>query len=136
MRRCTRNYLEGILKLYPKYVEMINEKEASLLNPDEFYIDQNTGGGGRSSIVGRPTEQKAVVILSNKDLEIIKGHKRAIETTLYESDDITKGIIKAHYFNDTKLDSIAQDLETTTDFCNKLRRRYLNTLATELRLLK
>lgn len=135
MRKCTKNYVEGTLRLYPKYVEMIKEKEASLLNPDEFYIDQNTGGG-RSSIVGRPTEQKAVVILSNKDLEIIKGHKRAIETTLYESDDITKGIIKAHYFNDTKLDSIAHDLETTTDFCNKLRRRYLNTLATELRLLK
>ena len=135
MRRCTKNYLEVNLKLYPKYDEMIREKEQALLNPDEVYIDQNTDGG-RSSIVGRPTEQKAVVILSNKDLEIIKGHKRAIETTLYESDDITKGIIKAHYFNDTKLDSIAQDLETTTDFCNKLRRRYLNTLATELRLLK
>ena len=135
MRRCTRNYLEGILKLYPEYVAMIQYREQMLLHPNEIYIDQNTGGG-RSSNVGRPTEQKAVVILSNKDLEIIKGHKRAIETTLYESDDITKGIIKAHYFNDTKLDSIAQDLETTTDFCNKLRRRYLNTLATELRLLK
>ena len=78
----------------------------------------------------------SLIAQTHKDLEIIKGHKRAIETTLYESDDITKGIIKAHYFNDTKLDSIAQDLETTTDFCNKLRRRYLNTLATELRLLK
>ena len=135
MRRCTRNYLEGILKLYPAYIKMIAEKEQSILNPDEFYIDQNIGGS-RSGYVGRPTEQKVMTVMSDKDLEIIKGHKRAIETTLYESDDITKGIIKAHYFNDTKLDSIAQDLETTTDFCNKLRRRYLNTLATELRLLK
>ena len=135
MRRCTRNYLEGILKLYPEYVNMIQDREQELLHPNEVYIDQNTGGG-RSSFVGRPTEQKAVVILSDKDLEIIKGHKRAIETTLYKSDDITKGIIEAHYFNDTKLDSIAQDLETTFDFCNKLRKRYLDTLATELRLLK
>ena len=135
MRTCTKNYVEGILKLYPAYIKMIAEKEQSILNPDEFYIDQNIGGS-RSGYVGRPTEQKVMTVMSDKDLEIIKGHKRAIETTLYESDDITKGIIKAHYFNDTKLDSIAQDLETTTDFCNKLRRRYLNTLATELRLLK
>ena len=135
MRRCTRNYLEGILKLYPEYVAMIQYREQMLLHPDEFYIDQNIGGS-RSGYVGRPTEQKVMTVMSDKDLEIIKGHKRAIETTLYESDDITKGIIKAHYFKDTKLDSIAQDLETTTDFCNKLRRRYLNTLATELRLLK
>ena len=135
MRKCTKNYLEGNLKLYPKYDEMIREKEQALLNPDEVYIDQNIGGG-RSSFVSRQTEQKAVVILSDKELEIIKGHKRAIETTLYKSDDITKGIIEAHYFNDTKLDSIAQDLETTFDFCNKLRKRYLDTLATELRLLK
>ena len=45
MRRCTRNYLEGILKLYPEYVAMIQYREQMLLHPNEIYIDQNTDGG-------------------------------------------------------------------------------------------
>ena len=135
MRRCTKNYLEGILKLYPEYVAMIGDREASIMNPDEIYIDQNIGGG-RSSVVGRPTERKVMSIIEDEDLNAIKHHKSVIERTLKNADPITFGIVEAHYFNDTKLDSIAQDLETTFDFCNKLRKRYLDTLATELRLLK
>ena len=50
MRKCTKNYVEGTLRLYPKYVEMIKEKEASLLNPYEFMYyefdeDEGTGDG-------------------------------------------------------------------------------------------
>ena len=61
MRTCTKNYVEGILKLYPAYIKMIAEKEQSILNPDEFYIDQNIGGS-RSGCVGRPTEQKVMTL--------------------------------------------------------------------------
>ena len=135
MRRCTRNYLEGILKLYPEYVNMIQDREQALLHPNEVFIDQNTGGG-RSSFVGRPTEQKVMTVMSDKDLEIIKNHKKAIEDTLREADFITVGIVEAYYFTSTKIDIIAKELETTPDMCNKLKRRYLGILASELKVLK
>ena len=135
MRTCTKNYVEGILKLYPAYIKMIAEKEQSILNPDEFYIDQNIGGG-RSGFVGRPTEQKAMTVMSDEELEIIKQHKNAIESTLDQVDFITVGIVEAYYFTNTKIDIIAQELETTSDACNKLKRRFLGMLATELKLLK
>ena len=135
MRRCTRNYLEGILKLYPEYVNMIQDREQALLHPNEVFIDQNTGGG-RGSFVGRPTEQKVMTVMSDKDLEIIKNHKKAIEDTLREADFITVGIVEAYYFTSTKIDIIAKELETTPDMCNKLKRRYLGILASELKVLK
>lgn len=135
MRTCTKNYVEGILKLYPTYVQMIADKEQSILNPDEFYIDQNIGGS-RSGYVGRPTEQKVMTVMSDKDLEIIKHHKKAIEDTLREADFITVGIVEAYYFTSTKIDIIAKELETTPDMCNKLKRRYLGILASELKVLK
>ncbi len=135
MRRCTKNYLEGNLKLYPKYDEMIREKEQALLNPDEVYIDQNIGGG-RSSFVSRQTEAKAMILMNDEELDAIKYHKSVIERTLKNADPITFGIVEAHYFNDTKIDIIAQELETTPDLCNKLRKRFLEMLATELKLIK
>ena len=135
MRTCTKNYVEGILKLYPAYIKMIAEKEQSILNPDEFYIDQHIGGS-RSGYVGRPTEQKVMTVMSDKDLEIIKNHKKAIEDTLREADFITVGIVEAYYFTSTKIDIIAKELETTPDMCNKLKRRYLGILASELKVLK
>ncbi len=135
MRTCTKNYVEGILKLYPAYIKMIAEKEQSILNPDEFYIDQNIGGS-RSGYVGRPTEQKGMTVMSDKDLEIIKNHKKTIEDTLREADFITVGIVEAYYFTSTKIDIIAKELETTPDMCNKLKRRYLGILASELKVLK
>ncbi len=114
---------------------MIGNKEASIMNPDEIYIDQNIGGG-RSSLVGRPTERKVMSILEDEDLNAIKHHKSVIERTLKNADTITFGIVEAHYFNDTKIDIIAQELETTPDLCNKLRKRFLEELATEFRLIK
>ena len=135
MRRCTKNYLEVNLKLYPKYDEMIREKEQALLNPDEVYIDQNIGGG-RSSFVSRQTEAKAMILMNDEELDAIKYHRSVIKSVLDNTDDITAGIVEAHYFNGTAIEIIAQELKTTQDLCNKLRRRYLNTLATELRLLK
>ena len=77
MRKCTKNYVEGTLRLYPEYVAMIGDREASIMNPDEIYIDQNIGGG-RSSVVGRPTERKVMSIIEDEDLNAIKHHKSVI----------------------------------------------------------
>ena len=135
MRKCTKNYVEGTLRLYPKYVEMIKEKEASLLNPDEFYIDQNTGGSS-SGFVGRPTEQKAMTIMDDDELNAIKHHKKAIESTLRKSDFITVGIIEAHYFGNDDIDAIAKDLGTTVSICSGLKSKFLGELATKFGLIK
>ena len=135
MRRCTKNYLEGNLKLYPKYDEMIREKEQALLNPDEVCIDQNIGGG-RSSFVSRQTEAKAMILMNDEELDAIKYHRSVIKSVLDNTDDITVGIVEAHYFNGTTIEIIAQELKTTTDLCNKLRRRFLDSLASEFRLIK
>ena len=77
-----------------------------------------------------------MTVMSDKDLEIIKNHKKAIEDTLREADFITVGIVEAYYFTSTKIDIIAKELETTPDMCNKLKRRYLGILASELKVLK
>ena len=135
MRRCTRNYLEGILKLYPEYVAMIQYREQMLLHPDEVYIDQNIGGG-RSSFVSRQTEAKAMILMNDEELDAIKYHRSVIKSVLDNTDDITVGIVEAHYFNGTAIEIIAQELKTTTDLCNKLRRRFLDSLASEFRLIK
>ena len=135
MRRCTRNYLEGILKLYPEYVAMIQYREQMLLHPDEVYIDQNIGGG-RSSFVSRPTEAKAMILMNDEELDAIKYHRSVIKSVLDNTDDITVGIVEAHYFNGTAIEIIAQELKTTPDLCNKLRRRFLDSLASEFRLIK
>ena len=134
MRKCTKNYLENILRMYPRYTEMIKSKEQELLNPSA-QRDQSSGGG-RSGIVGKPTEKLAISVLTDKEISVIINHKRAIEKVLEGVDDITNGIVVAHYFNQTKIDVIAGDLGTTPDLCNKLRRKYLNELATELSLIK
>jgi RinA family phage transcriptional activator len=135
MRRCTRNYLEGILKLYPEYVAMIQYREQMLLHPNEIYIDQNTGGG-RSSFVSRQTEAKAMMLMNDEELDAIKYHRSVIKSVLDNTDDITVGIVEAHYFNGIAIEIIAQELETTQDLCNKLRRRFLDSLASEFRLIK
>lgn len=135
MRKCTKNYLEGNLKLYPKYDEMIREKEQALLNPDEVYIDQNIGGG-RSSFVSRQTETKAMILMNDEELDAIKYHRSVIKSVLDNTDDITVGIVEAHYFNGIAIEIIAQELKTTQDLCNKLRRWFLDSLASEFRLIK
>ena len=134
MRKCTKNYLENILRMYPRYTEMIKLKEQELLNPS-LQRDQNSGGG-RSGIIGKPTEKLAISVLTDKEISVIINHKRAVEKVLNGMDDITHGIVVSHYFNQTKIDIIAGDLGTTPDLCNKLRRKYLNELATELSLIK
>ena len=106
MRRCTKNYLEVNLKLYPKYDEMIREKEQALLNPDEVYIDQNIGGG-RSSFVSRQTEAKAMILMNDEELDAIKYHRSVIKSVLDNTDDITVGIVEAHYFNGIAIEIIA-----------------------------
>ena len=135
MRRCTRNYLEGILKLYPEYVAMIQYREQMLLHPNEVYIDQNIGGG-RSSFVSRQTEAKAMILMNDEELDAIKYHRSVIKSVLDNTDDITVGIVEAHYFNGIAIEIIAQELKTTQDLCNKLRRRFLDSLASEFRLIK
>ena len=135
MRPCTKNYLESILRIYPEYDVMIKRREESVLHPDEVYIDQNTAGI-RSSIVGQPTENKVMAIVSDDELNIIKIHKAAIEETLEESDFFTNGVIEAHYFVGTKIEIIAQELGTTPDLCNKVRKRFLEKLSIQLKLLK
>ena len=135
MRKCTKNYVEGTLRLYPKYVEMIKEKEASLLNPDEFYIDQNTGGGS-AGFISQPTEQKAMILMDDDELTAIKHHKKAIESILRKSDFITVGIIEAHYFGDEDIETIANDLGTTPHICSGLKTKFLVELATKIGLLQ
>ena len=133
MRKCTKNYLENILRMYPRYNEMIKIKERALLNPSK-QRDQNTGGG-RSGIVGKPTEKLAISVLTDREIVVIVNHKRAVEKALNGMDDITHGIVVAHYFNQTKIEVIAGDLGTTPHVCNKLRNKYLNALSIELGLL-
>ena len=77
-----------------------------------------------------------MILMNDEELDAIKYHRSVIKSVLDNTDDITVGIVEAHYFNGIAIEIIAQELKTTQDLCNKLRRRFLDSLASEFRLIK
>lgn len=138
MRRQTFRNIEDTLRDYPDYENHVAERRAMLLNPDNLYSDENIGGG-RNSSVSNPTEQKALTLAEDRELQLIKYQHRKITKVIEETDCITNKLIKEYYFARPQLktwEGIALDNGISKTQCLRLRDKFFISVADELGLRK
>lgn len=138
MRRATFKNIEAILRDYPDYDRYIAEREQAILYPDSIYSDENIGGG-RTSRISNPTQQKALTIADDKRLNTLIYYRNAIERIINNTDPITNQIIREYYFARPQLktwEGVAFSCNMSSSNCRKLRDRFFDRLADELGFIK
>lgn len=70
-----------------------------VLYPISEVVDENVGGG-RSNVVSKPTEMKALRIADDRYLNQLKKQKYAVEQALNNSDSVTCNVIELYYMDD------------------------------------
>lgn len=129
-------YIEAILRDYPDYGKHITEREQEIFYPVSFKEDENIGGG-RSSNISNPTEQKALTIAEDKRLLTLRKYKQAIDDAVNEADETTEAIIREYYFTRPQLKTwagVAQELHVSDRQCRRMRDSFFDKVAKKLGL--
>lgn len=100
LKRGTFKHIEDILRDYPRIDSYLKQREEELLHPTK---EQNDNiGGGKSSEIGKPTEQKGITLAEDMRLKELRKQKEAIEYVFSTCDVITCNAIKSYYMSPMK----------------------------------
>ena len=95
--------------------------------------DDENVGGGRANIPGRPTERIATRLLTNKRLRNLEEIVEAIESVLYQLDDVQVKLIQLRYFSKKKSwEAIADECHIHVQTAYKYRRLVVHAIAEKL----
>lgn len=95
LKRGTFKHIEDILRDYPRIDSYLKQREEELLYPTKEQDDNI--GGGKSSEIGKPTEQKGITLAEDMRLRELRKQKDAIERTLNKADFLTCRVIESYY---------------------------------------
>lgn len=140
LKRTTFIQIEQILKEYKTYSKIISERKLDLLYPyQEADKRDDNIGGGRSNKTSQPTEDMALKLATDKQLNRIEFQKKAIEKVYNNSSEGTQKVIKEYYFTVPRTKSwagIAEETRYSRRQCFRLRDQFFNELADELGMIK
>ncbi|TPR12428.1 hypothetical protein [Apilactobacillus timberlakei] len=100
MQRSTINFIEELLRDYPKIPEYIERKKQDIKYPFNANRDDNVGGGQGHSNNTSPTER---IVLKIDDCDFINAFQRqeaAIDKSLAKCDPSFISVIKEYYFDE------------------------------------
>ena len=138
MRSATFKALESILLDYPDIDRYIAERRKKIFYPENFYSDENMGGS-RGSRISNPTEQVAMTIAMDRELQLLQYQRDAVERTVNKSEPLTNQVIREYYFTRPRIktwEGIAMDMKMSASNCRKLRNVFFDRLADEIGLMK
>lgn len=96
MRKSAKNYIEDILRDYPKLLDYIAEREDEIRYPVR-QLDENVGGG-KSSVITKPQESTLITIEQDERLTALKRQYNIIHDLYESTDDDTRALIREKYF--------------------------------------
>lgn len=138
MRDQTFRVIEDILRDYPDYDRHIAARRQKIFYPDNLYSDENMGGSS-SGRISKPTEQIAMTIAIDKELQLLQYQRDAVERVINHSDPITNKIVREYYFTRPRTktwEGIALDMNMSASNCRKLRNGFFERVADEIGLMK
>lgn len=136
IKQYTFKYLEGLISDYKQMDQHIKARELELLSP--WSESDGNIGGGRSSIVSRPTETKGLSIATDKSLLELKRQKQALDVVVSKARPVALDIIELRYWADPRKltwDGIASQVHYSRSQCFLLRDEFILRLCEELGLL-
>lgn len=138
MREKAKREILAILDDYPNYEYYIKKQELEILYPVELMEDKNIGGG-RSTAISNPTQQRAVRLAEDKTIRRLKEQKQAVENVLSEMNKKESEVIKLYYFQKPRTktwDGVAIECNFSKRTCLYIRDRFFDRMADELGILK
>ena len=135
MRNYTKQYLQGLLREYPLLEEKIALRRESLMNPDSSIVDENIGGGS-SNTVSSVVESVAVKIADDELINLYERNKKDIDTTLNQSNEVAREVIRLRYFEQLRQCDVADELKTTVAVVRMCENVFLKKLARRLKLMR
>ncbi|UQS85850.1 hypothetical protein MOO46_07875 (plasmid) [Apilactobacillus apisilvae] len=107
MQKDTRNFVEGLLRDYPRIPRYIHRKEQEIKYPFRAYRDDNVGGGQGHSNNDSPTERIVFNIAGCDVIEGFKKQRNAISKALKKSDPVFVKVVERYYFDEYNTLSIS-----------------------------
>lgn len=138
MRQSTFKAIESILLEYPDYDRYIAERRQKIFYPENFIRDENIGGS-RGGHISNPTEQVAMTIAMDRELQLLKYQRDAVERAVNKTDPLTNQVIREYYFARPRTktwEGIALDMNMSASNCRKLRNVFFERVADEIGLMK
>lgn len=136
MRTTTKNFIEDLLRDYPKIPAYIRRKNEEIMYP---YIepDENVGGGQGHGLNHSPVERIVLKIDDNEFISAFKRQAKAINKALDTCDDSFTEVIESFYFTERcnrTITALGEDYGYSPAYIYRERNRFFKEILKNLGL--